>query len=252
MRTRILPFFLALVLCSDISRAEEIVHIATDEWPPYQSQHLQNYGVISELISEAFQQEGIKVQWHWLPWSRALVETKLGKWDGVSLSLKNKEREKDFFFPSPIFIEQRYFFHRKDSTFDWNTLSDLKQFKIVAIIGYNYGKLFEDAEKMKVINVVRVPTIDQALGMIARGRADIFPELKLTGYFEIRRKLSKDDAQQLTHHPKNFDSTAYYLIFPKIKPNSKPLMEQFESGFSALKKSGKIDQYRAEHTTPSQ
>ena len=226
--------------------SEEKFHIATDEWRPYQSKYLKHYGVISRIITEAFGLEGVNVEWHWRPWKRVLKETEVGKWDGASLSLKNAERAKIFYYPDPLFIGKRYFFHRKDYPFNWNNLDDLKGIRIVAIGGYNYGELFENAEQSGKIEVYRVTKIKQAFQMLQKGRIKIYPILQDVGYDLIQTYFKSEEVKNFTHHPKVVHETAFYLIMSKKVERNTRMLLIFNRGLERLKKSGKFDQYMAE------
>ncbi len=53
------------------------------EWPPFFSNDLKHGGVTSHVASEAFALEGIKVEYGWFPWNRALHLAQTGDWDAA-------------------------------------------------------------------------------------------------------------------------------------------------------------------------
>ncbi|MEA1968418.1 MAG: hypothetical protein U9N77_09380, partial [Thermodesulfobacteriota bacterium] len=53
--------------------------IMTNEWTPYVSSKLKNYGFTAEIISQAFAVAGIKPVIEFAPWSRCEAGVKNGK-----------------------------------------------------------------------------------------------------------------------------------------------------------------------------
>ena len=46
---------------------QTVVGLTNGEWPPYTSQNLKNYGVFSPIVSEAFELEGMTVEYTFFP-----------------------------------------------------------------------------------------------------------------------------------------------------------------------------------------
>jgi len=95
------------------------------------------------------------------PWARHLAMVRNGKLDFANAAQKTKEREEYAYFIGPYRAEYYGIFIRKGeaSKFSLTKAEDLTKinFKIGAIIGYNYGeKLNSIFEKMKY-SVQRVP-----------------------------------------------------------------------------------------------
>ncbi len=104
-----LSVFSLLNLCINDNFADEIIHIANGEWPPYQSEQLKNFGFISQITSEAFASEGIKVKYTFFPWKRAYEQVKKGNIDGAIFWIWNEDRDKIFYF-SDLLVEVKYVF----------------------------------------------------------------------------------------------------------------------------------------------
>ena len=52
------------------------VVIANGEWNPYFSENLRYYGVVSRIVKEAFESEGIEVEYVFRPWKRGMEDAK--------------------------------------------------------------------------------------------------------------------------------------------------------------------------------
>ncbi|NDV24401.1 hypothetical protein [Desulfovibrio sp. JC022] len=58
--------------------AEQVVTIATGEWPPYTGRNLPANGLCAEIVTEAFRVEGVKCRYKFYPWKRVLYMIKSG------------------------------------------------------------------------------------------------------------------------------------------------------------------------------
>ncbi|MGI0119091.1 substrate-binding periplasmic protein [Zooshikella sp. RANM57] len=213
-----------------------VVKLTNGEWPPYMSEKYKHYGVMSHIVSEAFKTQGIKVEYGFFPWKRAFKEAEAGKeWAGSIGWGKNAEREKTLLFTDPIIELKDVFFHRKDFQFDWNTVDDLKKYKIGASTGYSYGKAFDEAEKNKVIKVHRTAKDENNLKKVLDNKIDIFPATMEVGYEIIANKLPPAAQNMLTNHPKPLDVRAYHVIISKNAADGSKLVEAFNKGLQMLK-----------------
>ncbi len=52
-------------------RAGEVIRVATVEYPPFIASDLEHYGVPGQIVTEAFQLEGIGVEYGFFPGKRA-------------------------------------------------------------------------------------------------------------------------------------------------------------------------------------
>lgn len=59
------------------------VRLASSEYPPYFGEQLDNQGVITEIIVEAYTRVGYEVEIKFMPWARSLEMTKEGDFDGM-------------------------------------------------------------------------------------------------------------------------------------------------------------------------
>ncbi len=82
MKNHIVAIIFVLII-STLSYAEEIIHIATEEYPPHTSQILKYNGLNCHIVTEAFALEGITVKYSFYPGKRAFLLAQQGKIDGA-------------------------------------------------------------------------------------------------------------------------------------------------------------------------
>jgi ABC-type tungstate transport system permease subunit len=90
--------FLLIFTFQAIASDKEVV-IATTEFPPITSMELENYGYLTDIVIQAFEEVGYKVKIELYPWARALKIAKEGKVD-AAVGWHTKQREQWFYFPN--------------------------------------------------------------------------------------------------------------------------------------------------------
>lgn len=245
MLKRIVAVLLLVLLSSQVC-ARETVRLTNGEWPPYLSKELEGFGVASRIVTEAFANVGIKVEYGFFPWARAYEIAKTGKWDGSVVWSYSDEREKYFYFSKPVVIRKMVFFHMKDYAFDWKTMQDLKGIPIGATLRYHYGTAFEEAEKSGLITVIRLPYDELNLRKLYHGRIKLFVGDELVTPTMIAKHFTLEQRSRFTHHPKPLDVGGYHLILSKKVPENRNLIVLFNKGLEQIRKSGMLDRYRNE------
>ena len=223
--------------------AEEIVRLTNGEWPPYFSENLPHYGIGSRIVTEAFALEGIRVEYAFFPWKRALATAQSGEFDGAVGWQTNPEREQNFYSSETVWEAPWVFFHLKTKSFDWNSLADLKSLAIGGTLEYMYTPEFLEAEKAGAITVDRARRDELSWKKLVAGRIDIFPQLLDIGNVQIQEDLDPDARNLITYHPKPLGMHAEQLLLSKKHERNAQLIEIFNRGLQRLKESGKYDQY---------
>ncbi|SHO51543.1 polar amino acid transport system substrate-binding protein [Desulfopila aestuarii DSM 18488] len=232
-------------ICVHSGNAGEKVTLANGDWAPYFGENLKHNGVVSRIVKEAFALEGVDVDYAFRPWKRGFEEAKQGKLDGAVGWVKNDDRLKDFFFSAPIAKNTNVFFVKKGTDFSWNSVSDLGKYKIGGIVGFFYGKEFEDAEKSGAIMIDRVPDDETNFKKLIAGRMDLIIADLEVGYDLINTKMG-EAAGQLTHNAKAITEEDLFLLMNRQNTSNEQLIETFNKGLENLQTSGKSDQYYEE------
>jgi polar amino acid transport system substrate-binding protein len=224
--------------------AEEIVTIATLEYSPWTGKNLKFNGFVNHVITEAFQRKGYSVKFTYLPWKRAVIETKNGKYSALSYVYLSKDREKEFYLSDPISVEKIVFFHLTSNPIkDWKTLDDLKDYKFGATRGYTYSKEFWTAVETKRLKVDVTDSDKQNFKKLFVGRIDIFPSGLVNGYSFLQKAFDAGKSHLLSYHPKPLSKTTGHLAFSRSRKNSKSLLQIFNQGLAELRKEGLYDRF---------
>ena len=228
----------------------DTIHLMAGNWPPYLSPKMEKNGVAGRIVSEALALKGHKVEIHFAHWQESMEWAKKGKTPkggkvhGSLLWFKTPEREKNLFFSEPIIHEKHVFFHRKDKNIRFNKYSDLSRLKVGAVIGFHYGKEFEEAEKKRVIRVGRTYMSEFAFAFLIHKKIDVFPQDMLVGYHQLKEYFPRKLQDKITHFRGKpvFEQWSHLVLSKKHSQNQK-LMADFNEGFKKLKEQGKVKEY---------
>jgi len=224
--------------------AQEVITIATLEYHPWTGKNLKFSGFVNHVISAAFQRKGYSVKFTYLPWKRAVIETKRGQYSALSYVYFSKDREKEFILSDPISEEKIVFFHLKSNPIkDWNTLEELKNYKFGATRGYTYTKEFWQAAESKRLKVHVTDSDIQNFKKLFVGRIDIFPSGLVNGLSLLQKEFHPSKSHLLAYHRKPLSKTTGHLAFTRSRKISESLLPIFNQGLAELKQAGLYDQF---------
>lgn len=239
---------IVLLALSTASNAEEVITIATEEYPPHTSQTLKHNGVNCHIVSEAFALEGIAIRYHFMPGKRAYHMAQTGKMDAALPWVKRPEREKYFFYPDPVIQGGKDgFYHLKTYDLEWNpshpNYADLAGVSVGAVLGYNYGPKFQTAEKTGVINVQRIESIEKNFRKLLLGRIKVFISQDDVGNYILNRDFTRREINLIKHTLEdNIPTEHFHLLISKKSAKGQYYLQAFNRGLRRLKQSGRYDE----------
>ncbi|WP_019615688.1 substrate-binding periplasmic protein [Psychromonas ossibalaenae] len=228
---------IVIMLFSPNLLAQKIT-LANGEWAPYLSKDLKQYGYIAHIVSEAFAEEGIEVEYVFLPWKRGYEQAKEGKYDGTLIWGFSEERAADFLYSDVVAVLGTGLFVQKGKNIEWNEMKDISKYNIGGVLGYAYGT--ENLEASGAMKIKRISSDEANFKKLASGRLDIVLENGDVG-LEIVTRLGLNDKVSLL--PKLLTSRDYSVIISKNTKNAQVLVDAFNRGFQKLKADGRYQKY---------
>lgn len=223
----------------------ETIRVATENYPPYVASNLKHYGVLGQIVTEAFKLEGINVEFNFFTGKRAYKLAKTGEYDATMPWARREERLKLFYYGEPVIeSDHEVFFFRRGKKFKWDpkrqNYEDIRGFDIGAIIGYNYGPKFMEAEKKKIVSVSRMLEISQLFQMLLSGRLDLMISPERIALYELKTTIDKEKAMAIQSivaidEPIEYD----YLLISKKSKKGAHFFEAMNRGLRKLKESGR-------------
>lgn len=221
----------------------EVFRITTCEWLPVISEEMEDFGPLCRAVKEAFALEGIRVEYGFFPWKRALAYMECGSWDGSICWSQTQERKEYAYYSDALYAEGMHFFHLKAHPFSWKSMEDVAGLCIGATYGCHYGTAFHNAEKAGKIEVSRVTKDLQNLKKLLAGRIHILPLELEAGYAFMNKYMNPKEISRITHHPRCLKHDTYHLIFSKKVKGNKEMVVRFNRGLKRLRESGKLAEY---------
>ena len=179
---RLLSAFVILALWAwGIPAQAESIVVTNGEWPPYFSEAFKYGGVSSRIAREAFAHEGVTMDYIFLPWKRSLEMTRHGTYDGALGWREDPDRERDFYYSDTIVVVDEVFFHKKGSTFDWQTLDGIGQYRIGGTLSYSHVNVLKSVIEKHGGTLDIAATDESNFFKLLEGRIDLFPCAKEVG-----------------------------------------------------------------------
>ncbi|MCD4720459.1 MAG: transporter substrate-binding domain-containing protein [Desulfobacula sp.] len=240
-------FFMFISIVVAVPATAGTITIVADAWPPYNG--LPNtsepgYGI--EIAHQVFKAAGYTVDYKIVPWNRAIIDTREGKYNAIIGA--NIEDAPDFIFSEEEFgVSKRDFWARKGSSWRFTGIESLLKVRIGAIKDYSYGKeldKFFKKNKELVQYVYGQDPLVQNIKKLLSGRIDITVENK--NVFLQKAKKMGVSSQIISVGGSGSIDNLYIAFSPKIA-KSREYAEIFTKGIRKLKDSGKLEKILAKY-----
>ena len=235
-------FVLALAMAASLSvLAQTHTHtlkIATGELPPYMTAARADQGISLSVVRRAFELMGYQVEFTFLPWSRALAETRLGKWDATAAWGNNPERNPPFFVSDNVVTEKWVFVYRNGVKFSWNSLADLKPYRVAMIQDYTYTPEIWTMANAGDFKSDKLPNEAAAIKMLLLDRVDVAPMERNVACDVLQKNFTDAEAAKLSVDPKQMiDTFTSHVLLPRTLAASATRVIDFNAGLKKLKAS---------------
>ncbi len=232
-------YVLFLILFSAYSFAAEnpTIKMATDQWPPYYGENMQNQGPISEISRQVLNKLGYQLNISFTPWKRALEHTRKGKYHAVLGAYTNKERSLYFWNSDPILSSFVVLFGHIDNKKSVPDLDALNNQRVCIINGYYYSDEFTNNN---FISKVKSNSLRHCFERLIAQRVDYVVADKLVGQALINEQFPAYK-NQITTLPLVIAQGTIHILWSKQIPENLKLNVLFNNELQRLKESGEID-----------
>jgi polar amino acid transport system substrate-binding protein len=201
--------------------AKEIITIVRGDGNYFPFEYRENgklTGIHIDLIQAVANELGLTVKFESLPWSRALFDFKLGKYDAMSYVSHSEERETFAYFLDgniissfktfPIVLSRR----KNEIVFDGN-LTSLTGYTIAVGKNYKYGKPFDTAN---FLSKYEISTPSQAVltKLLNLERVDVIVGSR-RNLFQVYSENEIDEFYHVFEQPVGADNS--YLVFSRFQ-----------------------------------
>jgi polar amino acid transport system substrate-binding protein len=235
--------FLACILfgMSVCSGAGETLRLRADLWMPYNGDPAAEHpGFAVELAKAIFEPQNIKVDYETMPWVEALEAAREGRIEGVIGASPGTET-KGLTVPQESIGEPRVvMLVRKDSLWQFENNSSLKNIRLGVIEGYSYWDSLDEYIKANsapkiVLFKGDTPLVD-ALTQLKAGKIDAVPETMAVFVWTAKGMGLSPSEFRIVHTHQN---EPIYMAFSNT-PAGVKYAKLFDEGMQKLRASGKL------------
>lgn len=230
----------APAVSSSLDKSTRLI-INTIDYPPYSilKDESGRKGHDIEVITAAFKQRGISVEFQFAPIKRSLVELKHGNVFAMTICGQTEERKQYAYYTEPVSSFTLGFIYRKGSMnlvrASWAEIKK-RNLTIATVRGF----VAEKELNTYGINSYLVVRLDKGIKMTGFGRLKVF-YAGMEASSELARRYNYHDDFEYVRAPGHsfFEN---HLCISKKWPRANELLAEFNSGLQAIKKSGAYDQ----------
>jgi polar amino acid transport system substrate-binding protein len=222
------------------------VILTTGEWPPYTSENLDAYGFFTEIVTTTFQNIRFESVIDFYPWKRCEELVKSGEAFAAFPYSLNEERSKHFNFSDPVMegYTRFYYYDKPEGFFNYEELSELKDYTIGVVGGYFYIEM--------LINAGLEDSLDycdkeiSAIRKLVEGRVDLVPLNTVNGW-ELIKKEFPDEEEKFDTLEKELIQTDLRLLVSKRYTDASNILNRFNRGLEIIKNNGTYNEILKKH-----
>ncbi|MEA2028153.1 MAG: transporter substrate-binding domain-containing protein [Campylobacterota bacterium] len=211
------------------------------------SDTMDNYGLLAEIITSAFADRNITVNYHFSSKNEAYLYNKWGK---SCMSFPwNKELDSWLYYElsDPIMTADISFFYDRNNLsdgIDYNDLYDLKKYTIGGIKGAFYEDFFSGMS----FDYSSFDNSKSALIALTLKQIDILP-MNRHLFFDAVKLYMPYKENEFAYDAKPMTKKANYILFSKKCKNISFFRTEFNKGFTNIQKNGIFDKILDKYTT---
>lgn len=221
----------------------QILSIVADEWYPMNgTPNSARPGYMIELAKTIFSQHGIEVQYHTIPWNRAIEQTKEGKYNCVVGAYKSDAR--DFIYPKASWgLDVARFYVLKHDSWEFSGNIDSLRFRKLGVIeGYKYqdelDHYINTAKSMYVQSLKGNQALEKNIKKLLAKRIDTTIESENVFNAKIKEMGLEQHFQSAGHIS---PASKMYLACSPNHPNSQKYVDMVDAAMPKLRQSGKLE-----------
>ena len=209
------------------------ISLTANEWPPYTSDAIEGGGLVIELVTAAFAEEGISTHYQIMPWARAIASVEALEVDAVG-AWDSQDRRKKFWFSDRLMINKMMLLKRKEKQIHWQTLDDLKRYTFVLVRG---AVSLADIDNSTEFKKTYVTGEETAMSLVVKGRADL--TLRDQGMAEYLIKQKPElFAGKVSFVGQALGQNPLHLVVSRQHPDGQFIIEAFNRGLKKIKTKG--------------
>lgn len=229
-------FLLSQVISTDSAAQSDVNLVSGNDYAPFTDQSLPQGGLATAVVSEAFNQIGLKTAIDWKPWKRGFLETKEGRYIGTFPYIPTDERKQDFLYSAPVFTETYVALSNAKDKNNYLSYEDMKGRTICRPVGYAIADKIES--NLENWNISLFQPRDMAGCM--RAIMNLPNHVVILNRLQAAEELKKpeNDLSLIKIHPIKEQGFTLHFIVSKKRQDAHVWINRFNDGLKKVKQSG--------------
>lgn len=208
--------------------AASSVHLATDVE--------KQGGFLVAVTQRAFERVGYTVTVSYVPWARALRMVAAGEAEALLGAYHTPERAERLLYTDPIGSAEVVFFGLKEAGISYQSLEDLRPYRIGTIIGASYTPEFDAADFL-----MKEPVSDYLLNLrkLLAGRVHLVLEKRSVVEHALATRFASE-APRVVSLDRPLKSARFFNAFSKALPGHERKVADFNAGLRAISADGTL------------
>jgi polar amino acid transport system substrate-binding protein len=242
---KILNIIFSLFFCLLVveTHAQDITLVA-NTWPPYVDKALPDDGLAIKIVKSAFKRAGFSTKVRIETWEKVLEGSKLGVYDVAGAIWKSDSRQKKLLYSDSYLTNNIVLISHVNNQLKFNSLEDLHGLLVGILKDYAYDETFMNDKKILKVQANR---LTQNLIAVNKEQIDVAVGDRRLALYELKHFMSHS-RNEFQFLPKALASRKLYIASPRVNPQSKEIIAQFNKGLAAIKKEGLYQKILDEYT----
>jgi polar amino acid transport system substrate-binding protein len=220
-----------------------VLKVTGSLWIPYLDDELPNGGLAADLVRTALTRAGYQVEANIESWPRAYQGAAIGVYDVVAAVWRNDARAADLLFSEAYLLNDIVLLSRPGLAVEFETLADLRGYRIGVVRGYAYDETFDRAG----LNWVTNNHLIQNLLLLRQGKLDLIVGDKWSIFDQISRFMP-DSLSGFTLVAQPVARRGLRLGVSRLNSDAATITWRFNEAITEMKSDGTYTAILKKHT----
>lgn len=229
-----------LLLLTPAQADDSQISFATVDWEPYAGESIINYGISSVIIREACKRVGLKPSFHFMPWSRALDQTRVGNYDAVYNAYFSKKRAEQYAISKPYFRTLLTLCTTPKHSIDYDgSVESLKPYRLGVVRSFVNTEAIDQADYI-LKDMAETDTLN--LRKLLNGRVDLIVIDKYQALHLVKNNPTIEaDVRDIRFITPLLEEKTLHALFSKEKPGWQDKLKRFNKGINEVQADGTLN-----------
>lgn len=232
--------FSILLLAAPVQAGDSQISFSTVNWEPYAGETLINNGISTVIIREACKRVGLTPTFHFMPWNRAMTQTRNGKYDAVFNAYYSKDRAETYAISEPYFRTILTLCATRKKSIDYDgSVESLKPYTIGVVRGFVNTEAIDQALFLKK-DTTETDVLN--LRKLLHGRVDLIVIDKYQSIHLVKNNPTIEaDIKDIQFISPILEEKTLHVLFSKKKPDWQDKLKRFNKGIKEIKADGTLN-----------